>query len=88
MICELDGSDDSLDAIYSAFMRDLQLPPDFGRNLDALFDVLTTDVPGPIEIVWKDHGWAKIRLGADYDRLMTTLRDVGNERDDFELILK
>jgi ribonuclease inhibitor len=83
----LDASHDTMDAIYSALQDQLDLPRHFGRNLDALYDVLTGDVAGPVEIVWKEHAWARPKLGADYDRLLTTLRDVENEREDFHLIL-
>lgn len=83
----LDASYDTMDAIYSALQDQLDLPRHFGRNLDALYDVLTADVAGPVEIVWKEHAWARPKLGADYDRLVTTLREVESERQDFRLIL-
>jgi ribonuclease inhibitor len=83
----LDASHDTMDAIYSTLQRELDLPRHFGRNLDALYDVLTADVAGPVEIVWKDHAWARAKLGPDYDRLVTTLRAVENEREDFLLTL-
>jgi ribonuclease inhibitor len=83
----LDASHDTMDAIYSALQDQLDLPRHFGRNLDALYDALTADVAGPVEIVWKDHAWARPKLGADYDRLIMTLRDVESEREDFRLEL-
>lgn len=86
-IVRLDASHDTLDAIYTAFQRQLNLPAHFGRNLDALYDALRADVAGPVEIVWTDHAWARAKLGPDYDRLLTTLRDVENEREDFTLAL-
>jgi ribonuclease inhibitor len=85
--CRLDASHDSMDAIYTALQRELRLPAHFGRNLDALWDALTKDVQGPLEIIWRDHAWARTKLGADYDRLITTLRDVEQERSDFRLVL-
>jgi ribonuclease inhibitor len=85
--CRLDRTHDTMDAIYSAFQSQLGLPPHFGRNLDALWDSLTTDVKGPIDIVWEDHAYARRKLGPDYDRLMTTLRDVEEARADFRLLL-
>jgi ribonuclease inhibitor len=84
----LDASHDTMDAIYTAFQKQLGLPAHFGRNLDALYDALTTDVAGPVEIVWKDHAWARPKLGQDYDRLMTTLRDVVSERSEIRLALE
>lgn len=83
----LDASHDTMDAIYNTLQRELELPAHFGRNLDALWDALTAEVPMPVEIVWKDHAGAKAKLGADYDRLITTLLDVENEREDFLLTL-
>ena len=83
----LTAAHDTMDAIYSALQDQLDLPRHFGRNLDALYDALTGDVAGPVEIVWKDHAWAKPKLGADYDRLVTTVREVENEREDFTLVL-
>ena len=32
----------SKEAIHDVFMRDLALPDDYGRNLDALYDCLTS----------------------------------------------
>lgn len=84
----LDDSLHTLAAIYARLAQDLSLPSEFGRNLDALWDVLTTDVKGPIEIVWQDHLTARRRLGPDFDRLVTVLRDVEAERPDFRLRLE
>ena len=84
---ELDASHDTMEAIYTAFQRQLNLPAHFGRNLDALYDALTADVAGPVEIVWQDHAWARPKLGPGYDRLITTLREVESERGDVRLVL-
>ncbi len=83
----LTAAHDTMDAIYNALQDQLDLPRHFGRNLDALYDVLTADVAGPVEIVWNEHAWARPKLGADYDRLVTTLREVESEREDFTLVL-
>jgi ribonuclease inhibitor len=80
----LDASHDTLDKVYDAVERQLGLKKSFGRNLDALWDVLTKDVRGPIEFVWQDRG----ALGPDGDRLLATLHEVARERKDFRLILE
>ncbi|MCC6470949.1 MAG: barstar family protein [Alphaproteobacteria bacterium] len=41
----------TVDQLHDALARDLALPAHYGRNLDALWDCLTTDVKGPVEIV-------------------------------------
>jgi ribonuclease inhibitor len=84
----LDASHDTLDKVYDALQRQLALPAHFGRNLDALWDALTTDVRGPATIVWRDSARARAALGEDYDRLVDTLRDVAAERSDFRLELR
>ena len=87
MRVQLDASHDTLDKVYDALQRQLALPDHFGRNLDALWDVLTTDVRGPVTVVWRDPIRARAALGPDYDRLVETLRDVAAERSDFRLVL-
>ena len=68
--------------------RQLGFPGHFGGNLDALHDVLTGDVAGPVEIVWRDHRLSETALGADYARVLAVLRDAAAARDDLTLILE
>ncbi len=75
----------SLDDLYDQLATQLTFPGDFGRNLDALWDVLSTDVEGPFEIVWKKTGDSQKAMGADFERGLKVLRDLERERDDFKL---
>ena len=65
----------------------LGLRDDAVPNLDALWDVLRTDVRGPFAVVWRDHARARHRLGADHDALCGLLRRLAAERADFTLEL-
>jgi ribonuclease inhibitor len=86
MRCEIDGrAVQSLDEIYDALAGALAFPAHFGRNLDALRDVLTTDLPGPIEIVVTAAEAARRRLGRDFDRLAEVLRAAAAERADLSV---
>lgn len=76
----------SLADLYETLGRQLGFPDHFGANLDALYDVLTGDVPGPIEIVWRDHGTSAAMLGADYGRVLAVLRDAAAARGDLTLV--
>ncbi len=83
----LDADLGSLAEVYAAIEREFALGSGFGRNLDALWDSLSRDVIGPIEIVWTDSRRARRRLGADFDRLVDVLREVERTRPDFRLVL-
>jgi ribonuclease inhibitor len=83
----LDPSHASMEAIYTQLQRALGFPDHFGRNLDALWDVMH-DVPGPIEIVWQGHEEARRQLGDGFDKLVELFRDLERERSDFRLVLE
>ena len=87
----LDGMHPDLGSVYDAIYTPLSAgldAPEFGRNLDALWDVLTAWLPGPIEIVWRDYAAARARIGPGLDRLVEVLRQVEAERPDFRLVLE
>lgn len=73
----------STSRFYDELARQLDFPPHFGRNLDALWDTLTTDIEGPIEVVWEGAEHARAHLGKDFSRLTDLLREVAAERGDF-----
>lgn len=66
---------------YLQLRMQLALPKHFGDNQDALWDVLTADLRGPIEIVWKHPHL----LGAAAEPLLALLRDAEEEREDLSL---
>lgn len=87
--CALDGKAiRSLTDLYDQLSISLALPKHFGRNLDALWDVLSADVEGPFEIVWKQADASKKAMGGDFDRAVQLLQQLEGERDDFKLKLK
>ena len=63
----------------------LDLPDHFGRNLDALHDSLTADVPGPLAIEWREAAASRAALGDGFDRLRATLEDAARARPDLEV---
>ena len=84
--CKLNGSAiRSLDDLYDQLSTRLSLPEHFGRNLDALWDVLFADVEGSFEIVWKHADDSRTLMGRDFDRAVKLLRELEEERDDFKL---
>jgi ribonuclease inhibitor len=84
--CTLDGKTiRSLDDLYDQLSIRLSLPEHFGRNLDALWDALSTDVADSFEIVWKHARHSKKLMGKDFDRAVKLLKDLQKERGDFTL---
>ncbi|PJX26330.1 hypothetical protein CAP48_10075 [Advenella sp. S44] len=78
----------SIDDVYDQLQICLHLPPYFGRNLDALYDSLSTDVKGPYRIIWQGHASCAIELGElHYEGLLDIFRAVASERDDVQLEL-
>jgi ribonuclease inhibitor len=75
--CRLNGrSIRSLDDLYDQLSVLLSLPEHFGRNLDALWDVLSTDVEGSFEIEWEHADDSKKSMGRDFDRAVGLLREI------------
>ena len=84
--CTLDGKTiGSLDDLYDQLSIRFSLPEHFGRNLDALWDVLSTDVQGSFEIAWKLAGDSRKLMGKDFDRAVKLLKELQKERDGFTL---
>ncbi len=84
--CTLNGKDiRSVNDLYDQLSSQLSFPAHFGRNLDALWDVLSTDIEGPFEIEWKHAKDSKKTMGKDFERVVKLLQELQEERDDFRL---
>jgi len=78
----------SMEEFYDEIARELHFPKYFGRNLDALWDVLTTDIEGPVELVWEDSAVSRKSMGKDFKKVSGLLREVEKERKDFRVIFR
>jgi ribonuclease inhibitor len=78
----------SLAQVYDVLARELGLPASFGRNLDALWDSLTTDVEGPYTIVVEDPAALERALGEQGRALLRLFRDVRRQRSDARVTLR
>lgn len=65
--------------------RELAFPAHFGGNLDALFDLLTTEVRGPLEIVWSGRGRARLVADPELGPVLATLEEAARARADLSL---
>ena len=72
----------------------LAFGPYYGRNLDALWDRLSTDVERPVKIIWLDSELSRKCLGEDFEKIIqifekTKQQDLGFNWDEkFDYVLK
>ena len=70
---------------YEQLEGQLELEYQLGRSLDAVYDVLSNEVEGPVEIVWHDVGFSRVALGDWFSRIIDVLNIVSSERDDLSV---
>ncbi len=85
--CKITGRQRSKQSVLRRIARDLNFPDHFRPNLDALMDVLTTDIKGPIEILWRPTPGAIEALGADFNTIAAALKDAAAERGDLKVVI-
>ena len=74
--------------IYDVLAKRLAFPPHFGRNLDALWDFLSTDQEKPLTIRWINSEESQFSLGDQFDKLIELFDQLSEERKDFHYILE
>ncbi len=78
---------DSIDNFYEVLDKYLNFPPYFGKNLDALYDVLSED-NRTIRFIIKNHLELESTLGEFYFKLLVLLEDLSNEYSNISLKIK
>ena len=68
---------------HDVIAKGFSLPTWYGRNLDALWDVLTGMVERPIELIWLNSHISKERLSR-YDAIISLLKDVEKRDKDMQ----
>ena len=54
----------SREELHKVFKEALDLPEHYGKNLDALWDMLTGDIDLPIRIIWRDYNTTEENIGS------------------------
>lgn len=84
-ICDLTGVK-SKSEFYDRIYYEFDVADYAANNLDALHDILTTDIEGPIEIVWGDlDGSASEMTWDEVNKILSVFRSVESDREDFIL---
>ena len=75
-------------SFYRVLGEVLELPHNFGANLDALWDFLSTDLTGPVTIRWRHSAESEFSMGDLFEKIIDLFDAVQHERDDFHYILE
>jgi ribonuclease inhibitor len=80
MNIEIDGSRIMNEAeFHTAISQALSLAAHYGKNLDALADVLSADVERPVVLVWKNSSLSEQNMGACFAKIVTVLRRIEHQ---------
>lgn len=55
-------------------------PKHYGKNLNALWDVLTTDIEGPVEFIFQNHSHFSNANESEYKRIINIFTEASKER--------
>jgi ribonuclease inhibitor len=84
MKSEIDGNYITSETeFHQAIATALNFSGYYGRNLDALIDVLSMDVERPLLLIWKNSSHSKLAIGPRFDLIVKVLRFI--EQQDIEL---
>lgn len=64
---------------HNAIANALNLSSYYGKNLDALWDVLSTDVERPLTLTWKNSELSKTYLDENFERIMSVFKQVESQ---------
>lgn len=79
----------SREHLHTHLARELNFPSYYGRNLDSLYDVLSTDYKGQTIIKIKFLSILKSKLGADYtEALIQAIMDAAEDNPRIVLLLE
>lgn len=95
MIAEIDGLKIRTEAdFHSEIARALSFGSYYGKNLDALWDVLSRELERPVSLVWKNADTSQKSMPVEFEKIVDLLRDVEKQDADygaserFELIVQ
>ncbi|WP_447724302.1 barstar family protein [Sphingomonas koreensis] len=87
MRLELDGSAIRSSADFHNAVKAASEISFYGKNLDALWDLLTGLVERPVRITWTNAKQSQLAMGDDFSRILGVINDalLFYEKDDFML---
>ncbi len=74
-------------AFYAELGKSVELPAHFGKNLDALWDFLTTELGGGLEIHWHNFASYSAEEKKQMNGIRKLLEEAGAERPEIRLVI-
>jgi ribonuclease inhibitor len=85
----LDGNDITTEDIFhNKISQLLEFPKFYGRNLDALWDLMSGHIDTNMVLVWKNHEVAKKSFPDTFIEIIETFNEVKELWEDFEYRLE
>jgi ribonuclease inhibitor len=77
MIAEIDGNQITTEMdFHKQISKALDFSSYYGENLDALWDVLSSDIERPLKLNWKNSEISRKAMPLEYKRIIDLLRKV------------
>jgi ribonuclease inhibitor len=85
----LDGNEfKTQQELHALLQKKLDLPEHYGRNLDALWDCITSWIDLPLTLTWINFDESKKHLGSYADRLVEMLQEAEQELGEFKVEIR
>ncbi|MFJ9351164.1 barstar family protein [Streptomyces sp. NPDC101237] len=85
MLLEIDGTHiRTVSEFHSAMASALNLGSYYRPNLDALWDILSTDIERPVQVIWRNSSESRISMGErSFDSIRNLLLRVQAQDEEF-----
>ena len=86
MECKIDGSVIANEAdFHQVIARAIGFGEHYGCNLDALWDMLSSDVERPVTLIWQNANVSSDRLGDTFGKIVSILSRVKSQDEEWHL---
>lgn len=77
MIAEIDGKLIKTEVdFHEQISKTLDFSSYYGANLDALWDILSSDIERPVKLIWRNSEISKMAMPLDFQKITDLLKKV------------
>ena len=71
--------------LHSWLAEALKFPIYYGRNLDALWDLISATIPLPVTVIWEDFAQSQLLLGDYADKTLEVFQEAASLQEGFHI---